>query len=177
MTIKNINSLKAKINNLQRLVTDDDLKKIVDKANKIYVQAEAKLLCSVNHGELRNSIRTSSEIHSDMITAITYTNKSYASYIEFGTGPVGQSNHEGISPEINPSYSQHGWGIPADKVDSSDAERYHWPKRIYNGKEYYMTSGQPAKPFLYPALKNNEVKVKDEIARGLVKKVKKEVFK
>ena len=176
-SIKNVDKLNAKIDNLQNIITDKDFKNSINRANKLYVQAEAKLLCPVNQGELRNSIKSTVEINTDKITAVTYTDKDYASYVEFGTGPVGQANHEGISPNFTPSYSSHGWGIPADQVDMNDAIKYKWPKRTYNGKDYYMTSGQPAQPFMYPALKNNEKKVKEEIQKTLVKKIMKEVKK
>lgn len=156
--------------------TDEEFMKIVDKVNKGVVQASAKLNCPVKEnggGELRNSIQTSASVLGGMVTAETFTNKEHAGYVEFGTGPVGQEHHEGISPEVNPSYVQHGWGIPADKVDPADAELYKWPKRTYGGKDYYMTSGQPARPFMYPALKNNEKLVSDQVGKEIVKKLKK----
>lgn len=175
--IKNKDILGRKITDLANMVRGEDVKQIFNSTNKQIVQAYAKLLCPVNHGELRNSIKTSIDMTQDHIKAETFTNKKQAAYVEFGTGPIGQENHEGVSPDIALSYSQHGWGIPADKVDPADAEMYKWPKRIYNGKEYYMTSGQPAQPFMYPALKNNEKKVKKTIATKLVKKIHKEVKK
>ena len=176
-SIKNVDKLNAKIDNLQNIITDKDFKNSINRANKLYVQAEAKLLCPVNQGELRNSIKSTVEINTDKITAVTYTDKDYASYVEFGTGPVGQANHEGISPNFTPSYSSHGWGIPADKVDPADAIKYKWPKRVYNGKEYYMTNGQPAQPFMYPALKNNESKVCDKVAKDLKNIIRKKASK
>lgn len=158
-------------------VADKEFLNIVRTVNKGVVQANAKLLCPVNHGELRASISEKAEQTSTGIRAMTYTNKESASYVEFGTGPRGEASHEGISPEVNPTYSQHGWGIPVDKIDPADAEKYHWGKRLYNGKEYYMTSGQPAQPFLYPALKNNEEVVTSQISRRLVSKIRKEARK
>lgn len=177
MTIKNLDKLMKRINQLQKITSTREFEKIVSRNNKAIVQANAKLLAPVNNGELRNSINADTEIKGSSIIASTYTNKQQAMYVEFGTGPKGQANHEGISPNVNVSYSQHGWGIPADKVDSSDALRYKWPKRVYQGKEYYMTSGQAAQPFLYPALKNNETKVINRIAKDLKKKIKEGVSK
>lgn len=120
------------------------------------VQAEAKRLCPVNHGELRDSIYTKTEWEGDTVCATCYTNKKYGPYVEFGTGPKGQENHAGISPNVTPVYVQHGWGIPEEAVSKKDAEKYGWELREYNGKNYYMTSGQAAHPFMYPALKNKE---------------------
>jgi hypothetical protein len=61
------------------------------------VQAEAKTRCPVNDGELRGSIYTAIETSSEKIVGICYTNKKYAQYVEFGTGPKGQKQHAGIS--------------------------------------------------------------------------------
>ena len=65
------------------------------------VQAEAKSLCPVHDGELRDSIYTTVENSDGSIRGTCYTNKSYAAYVEFGTGPKGQANHEGISPSVS----------------------------------------------------------------------------
>ena len=75
-----------------------DLHDAVSKGIKT-VQAEAKSLCPVYDGELRDSIYTSVENGEESIRGTCYTNKSYAAYVEFGTGPKGQANHEGISPD------------------------------------------------------------------------------
>lgn len=175
--IDGLDRLLRKFGNLNDVVSDSSFMRILDEANKGIVQADAKLNAPVNDGELRNSIKTSVDKISTGFRAATYTNKAHAGYNEFGTGPVGQENHEGISPEANVSYAQHGWGIPADKVDAKDAEQYGWPKRTYNGKDYYMTSGQPARPFMYPALKNNEKNVRDRVAQKVAEKIYKVVKK
>ena len=120
------------------------------------VQARAKFLCPVNEGELRNSIQTSVKQTGKQIEATCYTNKSYAGYVEFGTGPKGAKEHSGISPEVNPVYKVHGWAFPASAITSGE---YHFPERIYGGEKYYLTSGQAAQPFMYPALKDGEKEV------------------
>lgn len=166
---------------LIKVTTESKLPGILDRANKGIVQAAAKMECPVREtgggGELRNSIKTSLERRGSKMIATTYTDKQHAIFVEFGTGPVGQESHEGVSPEFIPSYSQHRWGIPADEVDEADAKRYGWPKRTYGGKDYYMTSGQPAHPFMYPALKNNEAKVAIKVKTDLRKEIKKVIKK
>ncbi|MCI9312680.1 MAG: HK97 gp10 family phage protein [Erysipelotrichaceae bacterium] len=175
--LEGLDQLLKKMEFLSDFMTESKLPEILDRANKGIVQAAAKLECPVREigggGELRNSIKTSLERRDSKVIATTYTNKRYAAYVEFGTGPVGQENHDGVSPEFVPSYSQHGWGIPADEVDEADAERYGWQKRTYQGKDYYMTSGQPAHPFMYPALKNNEAKVATRVKSDLRKEIRK----
>ena len=64
------------------------------------VQASAKEEAPVRRfgsggGELRQSILTQMEIYSDRMVAICYTNKEYAPYVEFGTGPNGEAHHAG----------------------------------------------------------------------------------
>lgn len=115
------------------------------------VQERAKYLCPVNEGELRNSIRTSVKQTEGQIEAVCYTNKPYATYVEFGTGPIGQRKHSGISLEANPVYKQRGWAFPANAISSGP---YQFAETSYNGQEYFLTAGQAAQPFLYPALKD-----------------------
>ena len=64
------------------------------------VQASAKEEAPVRRfgsggGELRQSIMTQMETYSDRMVAICYTNKEYAPYVEFGTGPSGEAHHAG----------------------------------------------------------------------------------
>lgn len=121
------------------------------------VQRTAVMLCPVNHGELRQSIKTKVEQTEGMVIGTVYTNKKYAMYVEFGTGPKGQDNHNGISPLVNPTYTQQGWWFPGDKIPPADADRYHWPSMsTKDGKTLYYTQGQAAQPFMYPALRMNE---------------------
>ena len=78
-----------------------------------------------------------------------YTNKAYAPYVEFGTGPVGEANHAGISPNVPVAYRQDGW--------------------VWQDEEggFHSTEGQPAQPFMYPALKSMEKHVIKAIGNDL----------
>lgn len=136
------------------------------------VRSYAVLNCPVNHGELRQSIVGQTIKTKNGVQGVVSTNKEYASFVEFGTGPKGQANHEGISPNVNVTYSQHGWAFPADGIPTKDAEQYHWPKRTYGGKEYFLTSGQSAKPFMYPALKDYEPTASKNIKKAINKYLK-----
>ena len=53
------------------------------------VQRNARLLCPVDLGELRNSIKEDGEINGDEINCKVYTNSDHAIYPEFGTGQRG----------------------------------------------------------------------------------------
>ena len=133
--------LDKKLKNISNEMKTHILEKAIGQGTQV-VRSEAVLLCPVDSGELRQSIKTSVEASGDDINGITYTNKEYAAYVEFGTGPKGEESHSGISPEITPSYTQQGWSYKNDDG------------------EWIYTNGQPAQPFMYPALKNNEKKVK-----------------
>lgn len=152
--IDGLDKLLAKLNTMPTQIMNEGLEKGVKAACNL-VKAEAKLLCPVDKGELRQSIKSSVEKNNTEIIGTVYTNKSYAPYVEFGTGPVGQENHAGISPEITPAYSQQGWS----HKDSS-------------GRMIY-TNGQAAQPFMYPALKNNE----DRVTRNVRNYVKRTIEK
>lgn len=142
-----------------------DLRRGVERAMKT-VQADAKIFCPGNTGELQQSIMTTVEGTSGYVIGKCYTDKRYAPYVELGTGPKGEQNHEGISPAISPAYTQSPWWIHESQVDKELAEKYHWLKVTTKDGVFYQCSGQPAHPFLYPALKNNEEKVTDQIAEA-----------
>lgn len=147
-----------------------DLHDAVSKGIKT-VQAEAKSLCPVYDGELRDSIYTSVENGEESIRGTCYTNKSYAAYVEFGTGPKGQANHEGISPDVTVSYSQSPWWIHESQVGRETAERYGWPYVDTPDGRFYRCSGQAAQPYMYPALKNNEQEIERIFEEAVKKKI------
>lgn len=145
------------VDDLEKM-SDVDLVKAASDSIRI-VQGQAKLLCPVNHGELRNSIYTDVESGQGYVRATCYTNKDYAPHVEFGTGPKGQEHHEGASPDSVGSYTQSPWWIHESQVPQEDAERYHWFYIDTPDGRFYRCSGQPAQPYMYPALKNNEEKI------------------
>ena len=105
--------------------------------------------------ELRGSIYTQVQQEAHAVIGSVYTNKEYAAYVEFGTGPVGQANHAGISPAVPVAYVQEGWVWP--DVDGG----------------FHYTEGQPAQPFMYPALKTMEDHVVKALAADLQAGMKK----
>lgn len=155
--IKGLDSFFKKLNNLPAGITKDVAKQV--KREGKTVQAAAKMKCPVNRyghgGELRQSIKEKTEIEDSLVKSTVFTNKKYAGYVEFGTGPVGQEHHEGISPEVNPAYTQEGWVYHNDDLD-----------------EFFYTKGQPARPYMYPALKDYE-----DIAAANIKKAAKNGLK
>lgn len=153
-------------------VADQHMERIVKNQIK-RVQAEAKLLCPVRDGELRTSIKTMTERRDDMVIGTMYTNKAYAMYVEMGTGPKGAANHSGISPVANPAYTMSPWWIHESQVDKEAAEEYHWFYLDTPEGRFYQCTGQPARPFMYPALKNNENRVVRNMENALKRELRK----
>lgn len=145
-------------------VTREGLIRGIDRGIHL-VQEAAKSECPGGTGELRESIYVDVEEEGNVIRGVCFTDKSYNFYVEFGTGPKGQSNHEGISPNVAVAYTQSPWwiheGPGEDEIDRATAEYYHFPYIDTPQGRFYRCSGQAAHPFMYPALKNNE----DEIVR------------
>lgn len=170
MAVNGTQSLMKQFNKLGSM--DSIVAKAVKKQAEV-VRGVAVKLCPANHGELRGSIYTKVEQDANSTIGCVYTNKEYAPYVEFGTGPKGQESHEGISPNVPVTYRQDPWWFPGDKVNPSDADKYHWPKSTMGDKTFYFTQGQPAQPFMYPALKSMEKYVvsglKTELKAGIKK--------
>lgn len=107
--VKGLDKLMKKYSSLSGSVTGSGLEKAMGASIKM-VQGEAKLLCPSNDGELRQSIKTSVELREDKVIGTAYTNKKHGTYVEFGTGPVGEVEHAGISPEVSQPIHNHPGG-------------------------------------------------------------------
>lgn len=153
MSVKGMDSFNRKISSLGEM--QPDVEKAVKKYSEV-VRGAAVKLCPVDTGELRSSIKTSVQ-SGEAVKGTIYTNKEYASYVEFGTGPVGQADHAGISPEADVSYRQSGWAY-------KDADGNFW-----------HTNGQPAQAFMYPALKMMEGKITSGISADLSAAIRRKI--
>ena len=140
-------------------------KQNIDQAAE-FVRSAAVLNTPVNSGHLRNNIFVESYDEGKMHVAEVYTRVQYAPYVEFGTGPKGAASHDGISPEVSPSYTLEPWWIHESQIDIGIAEKYRWSYITTPQGKFYRCYGQPAQPFLYPALHDNEDIVRDIIAKG-----------
>lgn len=140
-----------------------------------YVQEAAKSSCPVFDGELRQKIITDTEEDGDTIRGVCSSSVKYGAYVELGTGPRGQADHAGISPNITVAYTQDPWwiheGPGENEIDRSVAEHYHFPHIDTPQGRFYKCSGQAAQPYLYPALKDNE----GEIIRIMGEEIKKQL--
>ncbi|WP_277405493.1 HK97-gp10 family putative phage morphogenesis protein [Lacrimispora xylanisolvens] len=172
--IKGLDSLMKKYNSMTGSITGQGLEKAVGASIKM-VQGEAKLLCPVNDGELRQSIKTSVYSQDEKVIGVAYTNKKHGPYVELGTGPKGEADHAGISPEVSPSYTQSPWWIHESQIDAATAEKYHMFHIDTPEGRFYQSSGQAAQPFMYPALKNNEERATRNIKNYLAREIRKAV--
>lgn len=152
MSVERIEHLMMVIDSL----ADVDIRIPTGKAI-VLVQEEAKARVRAKTGELRGSIYKDVIGNELAAQGTCYTNKRYAGYVEFGTGPNGQANHQGISPNVPVTYRQTGWMMPASAMSEEEARGYGFC--IAKDKDGniigYYTKGQPARPFMYPAMADN----------------------
>lgn len=126
---------------------DDYVKKISQSPDKlvekIYQQAmrDAETLagkqredCPVLFGSLRESIHSFCTRQGDVIEAGSRTNNDHAVYVEFGTGPVGDIKGHPLDSELGVARKSEPWLVNIPGI----------------GIRY--THGQPAQPFMYPAM-------------------------
>ena len=162
-------SLIAKCRKLaSKQVGDDIVRRAVLNACKNVVQAEAKLRAPANEGELRNSIRVRARIEGSRVIGEVFTNSDHGAYVELGTGPKGLANHSGISPEVSVFYRSSPWYVHEDQINVGS---YHFQKI----GEFYKMYGQPAQPYLYPALKDNHDRVSRSISKFISRKLKEQI--
>lgn len=88
------------------------------------IEGDAKDLCPVDSGELRDSIHSDTEKHGEEVKGTCGTNKEYAAYQEFGTG---QRGSESPSPPKAPI----GDGYRVDWTGCA-AQPYLYPSLMQN---------------------------------------------
>lgn len=149
-SVVGLDSLLKKLGKLGGNV-EETLYKSIDRQAKL-VQGDAKDLCPVDTGDLRNSIKTETKIKGSKIVGNIFTNSDHAAYVEFGTGRAGESTNQ--NAKVNVSYKQDRWLANIPDVGTRWIE------------------GQPAQPYLYPALKNNEERIIENIKKDVEKEIR-----
>ncbi len=140
MSIRGMTSLLRKLEQLGGN-SKKAVKKGVLKATHL-VQGDAKDLCPVDEGQLRNSITAKVEETRKGVAGKIGTNVKHAPYVEFGTGQRGEASPSPPKSDKNLSYRQ------------------DW-------------AGMPAQPYLYPALKQNEDRVKEIVKEEIREEIRK----
>ena len=146
-----LDSLLKKLNKLGGN-TEEVLFQSMQKQGEL-IKGDAKELCPVDLDDLRQSISRETNRDSGKIVSKIYTNSDHAAYVEFGTGQVGQNTPVANKYPGSLSYKQDKWLVNIPDV----------------GPRYI--EGQPAQPFLYPALKNNEERtiknIKEDVKKAI----------
>ena len=137
ITIKGIDSLIHKLNNISKT---EQVKETMNTA-VLLVHGQAKALAPVDTGNLAGSIHPKVITQGKTIIGKVYTNLSYAPFVEFGTGIKGNGTYP--NKDISLSYRSTPWVYTPN-----------------DGEDFYYTEGQVAQPYMYPALKRNEKKIK-----------------
>lgn len=148
VTIKNIDRLTRKLNNIAEM----ELNNIMSKAVAL-VHGQAKALAPVDTGALAGSIHMDIVQKAQVLEGRVYTNLEYAPYVEFGTGIKGDGTYPYKIEGLNLTYRDTPWGY-FDKDDN-----------------FVWTKGQVAQPFMYPALKENEKAIKKLFKNGVKTKL------
>lgn len=144
----------------------------------LVIQNQARLNAHTGRfptGHLANSIMIGFTEGPNELTAHIGTNVEYAPYVEFGTGPKGMEHHEGISPNVHPTYRTTPWWIHESMIDPNAAEAYHWQYIDTDQGRFYKVIGQPARPYLYPAVRDNEAKVEKVLREAYRKEIRRRV--
>lgn len=118
------------------------------------IRGDAQANAPKDEGELVEKIKTRIRMEKGGIVGEVYSAAPHSIYVEMGTGPRGEASHEGVNPawaqEV--TYSPQGWKAPI-----KGAVRF--------------IRGYPARPFLYPAFKAKQGKVKKLIQAQIHRQV------
>ena len=146
--IKNIDRLLSKFKQVGKL----DLKPVITECT-VLVEAQAKLLCPVNSGDLVGSIHPEVKESENKVYGRVYTQKWYAPYVEFGTVPKGNGTYPYKIKGFTLKYRNTKWCYPT--FDGGREMEYIW------------TKGQKAQPYMYPALEANRKTIQKKIDNAI----------
>lgn len=174
--IRGMDRLKAKLKAMPKVVEDAVWDGTFEIVEEVATNAASRLQSSAKHssGELAGSIKHEVVVDaSGKVVGRVWSDKDTAIYSEFGTGPVGEASKKDLPPGITPVYSQERWFIPANKVMIDLEAVYGIPRVTIKDQDFFVTRGQPARPWLYPSLKEVEERapsiLADYVKEGLKK--------
>lgn len=123
------------------------LNRLVQKAAELsnQIAGDARALVPTDTGMLKNSIIPFVVVGTDELSAGAKSDLDYAAYVEFGTGPTGQAAGHPLDAELGVVRKSEKWRVNIPDV----------------GVRYI--AGQKPQPYLYPAMKQNEEAVKEEL--------------
>lgn len=166
--IRGMDKLRTKIGKLTDATRKGTENAVYEMTQEVSGRAVGNL-SSIKHGsgELVSSVKDEVESNSSgNPVGHVWTDKKEGLFRELGTGPNGEkSDKSEISPLITPVYTQRAWFFPVTASVEDLTVLYGIPKVEIQGVEFYVTSGQPARPWLYPALKYVEENLANEIVK------------
>lgn len=168
---KGWDSLKGKLKAMPKVIEEATWDGTFDIVEEVAARGISKIQSSVKHGSGETAGSVKHEVVVDgsgNIVGRVWSDKAAAIFREFGTGPVGQESAKDLPPGVNPSYTQERWFIPVEQVAVDLEAVYGIPRITINGNDFFMTRGQPARPWLYPSLKE----IIDDIPNFYIDRVK-----
>lgn len=173
--IRGLDRLRNKLNLIPQLVeeaTADAMNEAVDLTQEYAVQ-NIQSNFKYPSGGLAGSVETEVAKNVDNeIVGRVFSKKEHSFYTEFGTGLVGQNSPKDLPPGVVPVYSQQPWFFPVASVDKDLHALYGMLIIKIQEVEFYLTRGQPARPWLYPALKQTSEELPEIFKENVSKKLK-----
>lgn len=169
----------ANLRRLPELVRNATWDAAYDVVELTATRAIERLQSTVKHGngELPRSIKYEVVVDSSKnIVGRVWSDNAIAVYRELGTGIHGQESPKDIPSGFTPTYRQTPWFIPVEMVDVDLSLVYGMRKLKIKGHEFYVSSGQPARQFLVPALRDTgehdakrllATRIHDEVQGGM----------
>jgi len=173
--IKGLSSLKRKVKALPKVLDDAMWDATYEITELIQQAAEMRLSSGMkfSSGELLGSLKNEVVVNAQgKIIGRVWSDNQKSVFRELGTGPVGESSQKDLPEGVTPVYSQTAWFIPATEVDIDLEAVYGIPRVSIQGKDFYITKGQPARPFLYPSLKELTEQAPEIYKKHVQKKLK-----
>lgn len=176
VTITGLDRLNAKLKKLPTTLEDAVFDATFEIVEDIQGRVESKLNSSIyyNRGGLAGSNKNEVVKESEgKIVGRVWNDDPVSVFREFGTGPVGEASPKDLPEGVNPVYTKESWFFPVDAVDIDLTAIYGMRKITIQGKEFYRTSGQPARPFMYPAFKEGIDKAEEVYKEHVQKNLRK----
>lgn len=174
--IRGMDRLKSKLKAMPKIIEDAVWDGTFDIVEEISTNAISRLQSSEKHGsgELAGPVKHEVVIDSSgNVVGRVWSDKDTAIFREFGTGPVGEASSKELPPGVTPVYSHERWFIPVNKVAIDLEAVYDIPRVTIKDQDFFMTRGQPARPWLYPSLKEVEERAPDMLADRVKEGLKK----
>lgn len=173
--IKGLDRLRRKLDIIPQLVeeaTMDAMNEATDLTQDYAVQ-NIQSNFKYPSGGLAGSVETevAKTVDNEVVGRI-WSKKKHAIFTEFGTGLVGQNSPKDLPPGVIPVYTQQPWFFPVDSVDKDLNALYGMLIVKIQEVEFYLTRGQPARPWLYPALKQTNEELPDIFKENVSRKLK-----